>query len=113
MRRLAVVVLAVVAAAACSPSAAGAPGGGDGGGTVDLPADTVSWCGQNMRAVYKSGTEINANPGIDELNREVLAAGLEGREIDADTGNRLRDEWITMNAASFSRACQRAFDARR
>ena len=111
MRRSTVMLMAllsVVAAmsAACSPSAAGVPGGG---GTVDLPPEALTWCGENMRAVYKAATEISENPRIEELDRQVLAAGLEGRQIAPDIGNRLRDEWIAIDAEGFSRSCDRAF----
>lgn len=75
--------------------------------------EALTWCGDNMRAVYKAGSEVNAKPRIEALDREVLAAGLEGREIAADVGAQLRDEWIAADAAQFSKACQRAFDRRR
>jgi hypothetical protein len=107
MRRSMVVFVALLALAACSPNAAGAPGGE--GVTVDLPAETMTWCGEHMRAVYKAATEINVKPRLEELDRQVLAAGLEGREIAADIGTRLRDEWIAADGEGFSRACQRAF----
>jgi hypothetical protein len=110
MRRLTVVLVALVFAVGCAPSAARAPAGG--GETVELAAEAATWCGENMRAVYKRATELSANPGIDELNREVLAAGLEGREITAEKGNRLRDEWQQLDATGFARSCQRAFDSR-
>ena len=110
MRRLTVVLVAVVLAAACSPSAARAPAGG--GETAELAAEAAAWCAENMRAVYKRATELRANPGIDELNREVLAAGLEGREIAADKGTALRDQWQQLDAAGFAKSCQRAFDSR-
>ncbi len=80
---------------------------------MELAAEVVAWCGENMRAVYKAGTEVNAKPRIERLDREVLAAGLEGREIAADVGAELRDEWIETDAATFSKACQRAYDRRR